>query len=39
MNQLEQAEFKMKALFLSIIQIVEGPQHDLKIARELLLGE
>ena len=39
MDQLEHAQFEMEALFLPVVQIVEGPQHDLQIARQLLFGK
>ena len=38
-NQLQQAQLKMKALLLAIIQIVKGPQHDLQIAGELFFAK
>jgi hypothetical protein len=38
-NQLEQAQFKVEALLLPVIQIVKGTQHDLQIARDLFLAE
>ena len=38
-NQLHQAQLKMEALLLAVIQIVEGAQHDLQIARDLFLGK
>ncbi len=39
MNQLHQAELKVKTLLLPVIQIVKGAQHDLEIARDLLFAE
>ena len=39
MNQLEQAQFEMKALLLAVVQVVEGAQHDLQIAGELFFGK
>ena len=39
MNQLEQAQLQMKALLLAVVQVVEGAQHNLQIARQLLLGK
>ena len=39
MDQLEQAQFEMEALLLAVIQIVEGAQHDLQIARQLFFGK
>jgi hypothetical protein len=39
MNQLEQAEFKMEALLLAVVQIVEGAQDDLQIAGDLFFSE
>ena len=38
-DQLEQAQFKMEALLLAVIQIVEGAQHDLQVARQIFFGE
>ena len=39
MNQLEQAEFQVKALFLAVVQIIEGAQGYLQIAGQLFLGK
>ena len=36
MNQLEQAQFQMKALLLAVVQIVEGAQDNLQIAGQSL---
>ena len=38
-DEFHQAEFEMEALLLPVIQIVEGAQHDLKIARDFFLAE
>ena len=39
MNQLEEAEFQVKALLLPVVQIVEGAQDDLQVARQLFFSE
>ena len=39
MDQLEQSQFKMEALLLPVIQIVEGAQYDLQIACDLFFGK
>ncbi len=39
MNQLEKAKLQMEALFLAIIQVVEGAQNDLQVAGQLFLGK
>ena len=39
MDELEQAELEVEALFLAIAQFVEGAQHDLEEAGELLFAE
>ena len=38
-DQLQQAEFEMEALLLSVAEFVEGAEHDREEARELLFGE
>ena len=35
MNQLDEAEFEMEALFLAVVQLVEGAEHDLQEAGEV----
>ena len=39
MDELEEAELEVEALLLAIAQLVEGAQHDLEEAGELLLAE
>ena len=39
MNELEQAELKMEALLLAVVEIVEGAENDLEVAGELFFGE
>ena len=39
MNQLEQPQFQVEALLLPVVQVVEGAQHNLQIARQLFLGK
>ena len=38
-NQFQQPKLQVEALFLAIVQVVEGAQHDLQVAGELFLGE
>ena len=38
-DQLEQAQLEMEALFLSVAQLVEGAEHDGEEAREVFFGE
>jgi hypothetical protein len=38
-DQLEQAQFQMKALLLAIVQIVEGAQYNLKVAGQFFFSE
>jgi len=39
MHQLEEAEFEVKTLLLAVVQIVEGAQHNLQVAGQLLFGK
>jgi hypothetical protein len=39
MNQLQQAEFEVEALFLSISQLIESSKHGLQEASQLFFGE
>ena len=39
MDELEEAELEVEALFLAVAQLVEGAQHDLQEAGEFLLAE
>ena len=38
-DELEQAEFEVEALFLAVAQLVEGAEHGLEEAGELFLAE
>jgi hypothetical protein len=38
-DQLEQAEFEVEALFLAVIEVVEGAEDDLQVAGDLFFGE
>ena len=38
-NQLHEAQLEVEALFLPVVQIVEGAQHDLQVARDLFFRE
>ena len=38
-DELQQAEFEVEALLLAVAQLVEGAQHDLQEARQLLFAE
>ena len=39
MDQLEQSQLQVETLFLAVIQIVEGAQHNLQVARKFLFAE
>ncbi len=39
MDELEQAELEVEALFLSVAELVKGAKHDLEEAGELFLGK
>ena len=39
MNELDEAKFQMKALLLTVVQFVEGAEHDLQETREVFFGE
>jgi hypothetical protein len=38
-DQLQEAELEVEALFLSESQVVEGAEHDREEAREVFFGE
>ncbi len=39
MNELEQAELEVEALFLAVTELVEGAEHGLEKAGELFFAE
>ena len=39
MDELKQAEFEMEALFLPVVQLVKGAQHDVEVAGQIFFCE